>query len=138
MFKKKFLIICITAIGIAAVILGLFLFTGEAEDGLQPELAAVDKTYTDLGITYLRVTRGLSEYYQLGVDYGALITEVIPGSPADMAGLRKGDVILNFNGKKPEEPNPLLGMMMNCITGNTMTLDVWRQEQVNTIQLVHR
>lgn len=138
MSKKKLLIICITAIGIAVVMLGFFLFAGEAEDGLSPEQAVRDKTYAGLGITYLRVTRGISEYYGLGVEYGALVTEITPGSPADQAGLREGDVILSFNGNRPEEPNPLLGMMMSCPAGNMMTLEVWRQEQINTIQIVHR
>ncbi len=138
MSKKKLLIICITAMGIIVVMLGFFLFADEAEDGLSPEQAVGDKTYAGLGITYLRVTRGISEYYGLGVEYGALVTEITPGSPADQAGLREGDVILSFNGNRPEEPNPLLGMMMSCPAGNTMTLEIWRQEQMNTIQIVHR
>jgi len=37
--------------------------------------------------------------YNLGVDYGAIVTLVTSGTPADNAGLKTGDVIINLNGK---------------------------------------
>jgi serine protease Do len=138
MARKKLLTIFIAAVCIAVVIISVFLFSGDTEDGPSPELVAADKTSAGLGITYIPLTRGLSEYYGLGVGHGALVTEITPDSPADLAGLRAGDVILSFNGARLEEPPPLLGMMMACPAGNTVTMEIWRQEQVNTIQLVHR
>ena len=138
MARKRLLTIFIAAAGIAgAVILGLFFFAGETGDRLSPGPAIADKTSPGLGITYLPVTPGVSEYYGLGVEYGALITEIAPDSPAARAGLKPGDVILSFNGARLEEPNPLLRMMMDCPAHNTMTVEISRQAEVSIIQLSH-
>jgi serine protease Do len=137
MSKFGLLIVITGVVGIVAVILGFFLFSNETENGALPEPSATDKSYAGLGITYLPVTRGLSEHYELGADYGALITEIIPGSPADRAGLHAGDVILSFNGARPEEQAPLLGMMMACPAGNTVILEVRREAELRMIELIH-
>ncbi|NIR86697.1 PDZ domain-containing protein [Candidatus Bathyarchaeota archaeon] len=52
-----------------------------------------------LGVSGLTVTREVSAYYGLPADRGALVTRVIPGSPADNAGIVAGDIILEFAGK---------------------------------------
>ncbi len=138
MGKVKLFIVVAAVVGLAVVILGLLFFSGETEHRTAPETVAAGKTSAGLGITYLPVTQELAEYYSLGVAYGDLVTEVTRGSPADLAGLKAGDVILSFNGTRPEESTPLLGMMMTCPAGNTVTLEVWRQQQVETVQLFHR
>lgn len=51
-----------------------------------------------LGIQIQDVTPELAEALDLGVDRGAVITQVEPGSSAEAAGLRAGDVIIEFNG----------------------------------------
>jgi S1-C subfamily serine protease len=135
--KVRLLIVFTSAVGIVAVMLGFLLFSGDTENGALPEPSVTGKTSAGLGIIYLPVTPELSEYYGLGVEYGALITEVTPGSPADRAGLRAGDVILSFNGARPEEQTPLLGMMMACPAGDTVTLEVWREAEVRKIELFH-
>ena len=137
MSKVRLLIVLTGVVGIVAVILGFLVFSNETENGALPEPSATGKTYAGLGITYLPVTRGLPEYYELGAEYGALITEVIPGSPADRAGLRTGDVILSFNGARPQEQASLLGMMMACPAGNTIRLEVRREAEVRMIELIH-
>ena len=137
MSKVRLLIVFTGVVGIVAVMLGFFLFSDNTENGALPEPSATGETSAGLGITYLLVTRGLSEYYGLGAEHGALITEVTPGSPADRAGLRASDVILSFNGTRLEEQTPLLGMMMACPAGDTVTLEVWREAEVRIIKLFH-
>ncbi|MFC1916821.1 S1C family serine protease [Chloroflexota bacterium] len=137
MSKVRLIIVFTSAVGIVAVMLGSFLFSIDTKNGALPELSATGKTYAGLGITYLPITRGLPEYYELGGESGALITEVIPGSPTDRAGLRAGDVILSFNGARPEEQAPLLGMMMACSAGDTVTLEVWRVNKTVVVEFLH-
>ncbi len=51
-----------------------------------------------VGIYGLSVTPQVSAYYDLGVDSGALVTNVVEGSPASKSGITVGDVILTFDG----------------------------------------
>lgn len=137
MSKVRLLIVFTSAVGIIAVMLGFFLFSGDTENGALPEPSATGEASAGLGITYLPVTRGLSEYYGLGVEHGALITEVTPGSPADQAGLRAGDVILSFNGARLEEQTPLLGMILSCQAGDRVTIEAWRVNKTIVVEFLH-
>ncbi len=126
------------ALGMVAVLLGFFLIPNQSEDGRLPEPASQHRTSLDLGMTYLQVTPELSAYYDIGVVSGALVTEVVPDSPAERAGIREGDVIISFNGARLEEETPLLGMMMACPAGNRVTLEVCRGNSTVTVELLHR
>jgi S1-C subfamily serine protease len=52
-----------------------------------------------LGVSGLTVSREVASYYGLPIDKGILVTRVIPGSPADKAGVVSGDIVLQFAGK---------------------------------------
>jgi S1-C subfamily serine protease len=56
-----------------------------------------------IGISYLKVTRQLAEYYSLPTADGVLIALVERNSPADDAGLRKGDIIEAVDGRRIED-----------------------------------
>ena len=53
-----------------------------------------------LGVLIQDVDRNLAESFGMPQPYGALVSRVMSGSPADKAGVAVGDVILAFNGKK--------------------------------------
>jgi serine protease Do len=56
------------------------------------------KVYTAwLGITVQDLNENLISYFHLPVSYGALITEIIIGSPADQMGLKRGDIITELD-----------------------------------------
>ena len=50
-----------------------------------------------LGITVQDLTKNLIDYFHLPVDRGVLITQVVPGSPAEDKGLKRGDVLTELN-----------------------------------------
>lgn len=50
-----------------------------------------------LGVFTQPLTKDLGEYWELPLDGGVVVSTVIPGSPAERAGLRMGDVISSFN-----------------------------------------
>lgn len=52
-----------------------------------------------LGVIIQEVNKELAESFGLSKPSGALVAKVLPGSPAEAAGLREGDIILAFNGK---------------------------------------
>src|ERR671922_609626 len=53
-----------------------------------------------IGISYVKITRQLAHYYRLPTTEGVLIAHVELYSPADDAGLRKGDIIEAVDGKR--------------------------------------
>ena len=53
-----------------------------------------------LGVLIQDVDRNLAESFGMSQPHGALVSRVMPGSPADAAGIKVGDVIVAFNGKR--------------------------------------
>lgn len=67
-----------------------------------------------IGIAFQGVDRYLAESFGLSSIKGALITRVIPKSPADKAGLKPGDVIIEFKGRKINRATdlpPIVGIL---------------------------
>lgn len=90
-----------------------------------------------LGFSYIMLTPQLAEYYRLGVISGALVTDIAPGGEAEKAGVRRGDVILAFNGDTVESARPLLGMIRACRAGSQVVMELWRDNVIEVKELVH-
>jgi serine protease Do len=60
-----------------------------------------------LGISTVRIDSNIARYYRLPIAEGALIIKVEPYSPADNAGLRRGDVIEEIDGNKIQSPSQI-------------------------------
>ena len=66
-----------------------------------------------LGVQIQDVTRELAESFSMSRPYGALVSRVVPGSPAEKANLQIGDIIIEFNDQEIEtsaELPPIVGM----------------------------
>ena len=60
-----------------------------------------------LGVMIQKVTPELTDKLKLRDEKGALVADVTPGSPADKAGIKRGDVIISFDGKEISEMKDL-------------------------------
>jgi len=80
-----------------------------------------------LGVSAQAVTPDLAAAVGLTEPIGALINGITKGSPADKAGLRRGDVIVELDGKKILDPSELPRMVAFGHIGKTVTLKVIRQ-----------
>ncbi len=79
-----------------------------------------------LGVTIQELTPELSQKFGLNNGKGALVGDVAKGSPAEKAGIRRGDIILEFNGKKVKDVGNLRNMVAQSKVGSEMSVSVLR------------
>jgi serine protease Do len=82
------------------------------------------------------MTKELAQSFQLKEANGALIATVEPGSPADKAGLKPGDVVLAFNGQEIDDPNKLPRLVAATKPGESATLRIWRNGKADEVKFV--
>jgi serine protease Do len=88
-----------------------------------------------LGVTIQRVTPELAKQFDLKDDTGALIGDVIEEGPAEKAGLQRGDIILEYDGKKIEEPYVLRNMVANSLPGEQHTVEILREGKTSKVTI---
>lgn len=89
-----------------------------------------------LGITIQSLTPELAEQFNIKDERGVLVGDVVEGSPAEKAGLEQGDVIIEYNGKKVEEPNQLRNMVANTLPGKEVEIKIIRDKHKYTKRIV--
>lgn len=89
-----------------------------------------------LGVVIQDVTRELAESFGLKKPHGALVSRVLPDSPAAKAGLEPGDVILKFDGKKVVTSSALPPIVGRTTIGISVDVEVMRQNERKTIEVI--
>jgi serine protease Do len=79
-----------------------------------------------MGVNIQDVTSGLAEKFGIKEREGALVAEVTPNSPAEKAGLKNGDVILEFNGKPVHDSRHLKLQVAETSPGKQVAVKVSR------------
>jgi serine protease Do len=87
------------------------------------------------GVTIQPLTQELAKQFNLKDDKGALIGDVTENSPAEKAGLLRGDVIIGYEGKKIDEPTQLRNMVANTPPGKKVEVKIIRENKTETKQL---
>lgn len=82
-----------------------------------------------IGIKIQPMTEALAASYGLEVRDGALISEVVAGGPGASAGLKDGDVVLEFDGKAIHESSDLPLYASMAGVGNSVGITVWRNNR---------
>ncbi|MCA9388163.1 trypsin-like peptidase domain-containing protein [Candidatus Berkelbacteria bacterium] len=96
-----------------------------------------------IGIRYIPITKEVAQVNQLSVDHGVWLlpgttqgeVAVIPGSPADKAGLEENDIITAIDGKEINEHNTLLSILANYDIGQTISLTVQHKGEEKEVDL---
>ena len=106
--------------------------------------------YAYIGVTSQSLYPQLARKLDLETDFGGLISEVVPGSPADEAGLRGGDgklrfqagsydtggdVILAVEGREVVTPDDLAHTISTFQPGETVTLEILRDGQHEQVEV---
>ncbi len=116
----------------------LYGFGGEGDAGDWSEawtdngLAFLDNlrnlNRTGIGVSLQSLSGDLGEYFGVPDGEGALITEVMKDTPAEKAGLKVGDVIVEINGDKVETPGDVSSEMRNKDRGEEVELTIIRDK----------
>jgi serine protease Do len=88
-----------------------------------------------LGVSAQELNQALAESFGLPAPKGALIASVEPGSPAQRAGLRPGDVILSLGGRPIENMSDLPLLIGQSRPGEEVRIDYWRERKGEQLSL---
>ena len=83
-----------------------------------------------LGVRIQEVTKEIAEAVELKKPEGALVASVGEKSPADKAGVKAGDIILEFDGKKIDTMRTLPKVVANTKVGKNVQLQIWRDKKL--------
>jgi serine protease Do len=80
-----------------------------------------------LGIYFQPVSKDLAKMFAVKENQGILVSKIVPGGPADRAGLERGDVLLSFNRQEINSPQNLPKIVAETPVGSKVPLTLIRQ-----------
>jgi len=89
-----------------------------------------------MGVTIQNLTPELAKQFALHDDKGVLVGDVVEGGPAEKAGLQRGDIIIEFEGKRIEEPNQIRNMVANTEPGQTVEMKIMRENRKEIMKVM--
>ncbi|MEW6087216.1 MAG: Do family serine endopeptidase [bacterium] len=89
-----------------------------------------------IGIRLQSIDKKWAKYYNLKEEKGVLVTGIVPSSPAEKAGIKKGDIILKLNGIDIESANDIVEKVQNKRVGDKVVLEVLRDEKTSNIEII--
>jgi len=105
-------------------------------ESVAPKLIAEGAVeYPYLGVSTQSITASVAEELGLVGTEGALVAQVVPGTPADEAGLQQGDVIVGFNGGPVEGSAELTGQVRAFEPGDEVTVTYVRDGEETEVSV---
>jgi S1-C subfamily serine protease len=96
-----------------------------------------------IGVRYVELDDAIRKEINIPYNYGVLVVRgesisdfaVIPGSPADKAGIMENDVILEINDTKIDKKNTLVSLIAKNNVGDVVRLKVWHKGDIKEMSL---
>lgn len=89
-----------------------------------------------LGVVIQGLDPGLMQAFKLQDDRGALVSDVLPDSPAEKAGLKRGDIIVGFNGNLVEDSQELPRIVATMMPETEVTVEVIRDGKRQSLPVI--
>lgn len=125
-----------TAMVLEAQSIGFAIPINKAKKDIEQVKTLGKIVYPFLGVRYILINERIKEENNLPVDYGALIFKgeagepaIWPDSAAEKAGLKEGDIILEFNNEKISQENTLAKIIMKYNPDDKVVLKILRDQK---------
>ncbi len=89
-----------------------------------------------IGVSIGPVDKDKAEAFGLGKAQGALVNDVVKGSPAEKAGIEAGDIILKFEGRAVDKSSDLPRIVTQIKPGTRSVAQVWRKGSTRDVNVV--
>jgi len=129
-----------TAKDIGADNVGFAIPINQAKIAINSIIRSGKLEYPYLGIRYLTIDDEKKEEHDLPVNEGVLIISgtfgepgIDPGTPAEEAGLKEGDIITSFGGTRLDSENPLYDVILNHLPGEEVEIEFLRDNEKHTV-----
>lgn len=125
-----------TAINAQAQGIGFAIPINTAKEVLDELIKSGSVTRPYIGVALQDMTKDLAEYFKLKEPNGAIIADVVSDSPADKAGLLRGDVILKINDKTIKNSNDVSEIISKTKINEKLVMVILRNGQSRFITVV--
>jgi len=92
------------------------------------ENGSIDRNF-EIGMRIQTIDEGIAKYYHLKNSEGVIDTKIYPNTPADKAGIKVGDIIIEVEGFKINNENSMFSVFHEFRTGQTITLLTIRDDE---------
>lgn len=108
--------------------------TARAVTGQLIENGKVARPY--FGIQWRWITPAVASQFGLPVEYGAFVTEVVPGSPAADVGIQRGDILTSIGGQAIDPDHPFINLLYEYEPGDQVSFQLVRDGQETSFDVV--
>ncbi|MCK4667078.1 DegQ family serine endoprotease [Candidatus Dependentiae bacterium] len=115
--------------------LGFAIPINFAKDILPQLIDSGEMKHGMIGVSVQPLDPELAKKYGLKENYGVIVNEVYPGSPASESGLKKGDIILKVNDKKVDSPTSLIYLIGSVKINEKVNLTIFSDNKKSTLQV---
>ncbi len=85
-----------------------------------------------LGVYIQKVSKDIADYFGMKEPHGVLVSQVVKDGPAYKAGIKRGDIIIEYNGKKVKDINELPRLVASTPVGTEVEVVVLREHKRKT------